>query len=188
MTPPSANRLSPEFALLGFLYEGPGHGYELHQRLHDEFGDIWHASQSQTYNILKRLESQGYIGSRTVEQKKLPPRRLIHITEAGRQRFDAWLNRPTGSSVHAIRVEFITRLYFFQRFYPARTGTVIQAEIAEVNAGLRRLEAILADVPASKRFDRLGLALRIRQLNAVLDWLMECREAFNPKTTRSRSK
>lgn len=48
--------LSPEYALLGFLERPPAHGYELHQRLLEHLGEIWHVSLSQTYNILTRLE------------------------------------------------------------------------------------------------------------------------------------
>ncbi len=48
------SRLSPEYVLMGFLYQHPGYGYDLHRRLSEEFGYIWHVSRSQTHNILKR--------------------------------------------------------------------------------------------------------------------------------------
>ena len=53
--------LSPEYALLGLLDLQPMHGYELHQRLTKELGQIWHVSLSQAYNILKRLEHKNLI-------------------------------------------------------------------------------------------------------------------------------
>src|SRR4030065_1449857 len=84
----SNSRLSPEYVLLGFLHASPSHGYELHRQLSREFGNIWHASQSQTYSILKRLEAQGYVSSTNVEQSKLPARQLLQSTIPGRTRFN----------------------------------------------------------------------------------------------------
>src|SRR5512143_1910165 len=101
---------SPEFALLGFLYIQPGHGYELHQRLARELGYIWSVSQSETYNTLKRLEAQGFVKSRIVRQEKLPSRNLLSLTRRGRARFEAWLKTPGANSVRTIRLEFTTRL------------------------------------------------------------------------------
>ena len=132
----SNSRLSPEYVLLGFLYASPSHGYDLHRQLSREFGNIWHASQSQTYSILKRLEVQGYVTSTNVEQTKLPARQLLQITNSGRTRFTTWLMEPTKSSVHAIRVEFVTRLYFLSKYYPEKTQELIQVQMDTVNIGL----------------------------------------------------
>ena len=56
-----ASDLSPEFVLLGLHSEGPSYGYELHLRLKTEFQNIWTLSQSQCYNILKKLETQSLL-------------------------------------------------------------------------------------------------------------------------------
>ena len=109
MTPTrTASNLSPEYPLLGLLAQKPAHGYELHQRLTEEFGHIWHISLSQTYNILKRLEKQGAIAGEDEEQENRPARRFFHLTaEEGRQRFDVWLDSTVGCSTRAIRVGFL---------------------------------------------------------------------------------
>jgi PadR family transcriptional regulator AphA len=171
---------SPEYALLGFLYEQPYHGYELHQRLTAELGSIWHASQSQTYNILKRLERQGFIQATTVEQEKLPPRQVLHITPTGKRRFKTWLRTPTGSTVRAIRVDFITRLYFARHLGKEEVQAMLETQAAAVQDDLRQLESILADMPNERLYNRLGLELRIHQLNSILSWLMECRSIILP--------
>lgn len=166
---------SPEFALLGFLAAGPPtHGYDLHRRLTDELGQVWHASQSQTYNILARLEARGLVCSTVVEQARLPARRLLELTPAGRAQFDAWLAAPTGASIRAIRVDFITRLYFATLLHPEMAPGMVQAEMKAAHAVLHDLQTGLAAVPAGQRFNRLALELRIRQLSAVIDWLANC--------------
>jgi PadR family transcriptional regulator, regulatory protein AphA len=171
MTRSYTSALSPEYALLGFLAQAPAHGYELHQRLTSELGQVWHVSLSQTYNILKRLEGQDDIRGTSLPQEKLPPRHHYHLTGRGRKRLEDWLNTPSGSSVRAIRVEFITRLYFAPLLGAEKSAQLIQAQIEETRLGMRRLEALLEQAPAAQTFNRLGLDLRLRQLQAVLDWL-----------------
>jgi len=181
---PSHSSRSPEYALLGFLYESPVHGYDLHHRLVNELGQIWRASQSQTYNILKRLELRGDVAATTIKQAKLPDRQVLKITTSGRKRFLTWLNTPTGSSVRAIRLEFITRLYFTQKFATENLLPILDAQAAEINASLTRLEVDQASIPAGQTFNRLGLGLRTQQLRSVLNWLVECRKAFANKSNK----
>ncbi len=172
---------SPEYALLGFLYEKPNYGYLLHQALTGELGHVWHVSQSQTYNILNRLEAQKFISSTVPKNQKLPARQILHITAAGRQRFEAWLEAPPSSSVHAIRLEFITRLYFSSRLFPSRMESILEAQSEEVSAAIRRLKANLPGVPQDQTFNRLSLNLRIHQLQAVREWIRGCRKSLFPK-------
>jgi DNA-binding PadR family transcriptional regulator len=168
--------LSPEFALLGLLSQGPAHGYELHQKLASELGQVWHLSQSQIYNILNRLEGKDYIRGTLEEQKKLPAKRLFRLTDAGQDRFDDWLYAPSRSSVRAIRVEFTTRLYFALAIDPDLASDLIDSQIAETRVGLQRLETRRSSIPEDQTFNRLGLDLRIHQLNSILDWLASCYE------------
>jgi DNA-binding PadR family transcriptional regulator len=173
-----SSALSPEYALLGFLAQKPAHGYDLHLCLTAELGQVWHVSQSQVYNILNRLESQGFITATVQAQEKLPARRSLRLTAAGRQRFDTWLHTTTGSSVRAIRVEFTTRLYFAAALDPALARRLIEDQAAETRAGLDRLTCLLAELPQDQTFNRLGLELRIRQLTSILEWLADCQKTL----------
>ncbi len=163
---------------MGFLYESPNHGYNLHQLLESQLGHVWHIRQSQTYAILKRLEAQGYVSSTLLEQEKLPPRQLLSLTERGRERFLQWLEAPSGSSVRAVRLDFITRLYFASRLFPQRLHSMFSTQSAEVELALERLQKALAAIPQEQVFNRLGLELRIRQLGSICDWLEDCRRSF----------
>jgi PadR family transcriptional regulator AphA len=169
---------SPEYALLGLLYLQPSHGYELHRLLSVELGHAWRISQSQTYAILKRLETQGDLSSRSVKQENHPTLQMLKVTKAGRRRFEAWLETPTGSSVRAIRLDFITRLYFTQKLAPQKTLPRIADQAEEAQNMLSRLEARQAELPEGQLFNRLSLQLRIRQLRSVLEWLSECQAEF----------
>lgn len=167
--------LSPEFALLGFLDHSPAHGYELHQRLMTDLGEIWHASLSQTYNILTRLEAQGFIEGTSHPQEKRPDKRELRLTQAGHQRFETWLGTLSPCSVRAIRIEFMTRLYFLHARNPQAALAMIDSQIDALQAHLERLSNHLADLPESQTFNRLGMSLRISQLETLAGWLESCK-------------
>jgi PadR family transcriptional regulator AphA len=166
-----AAALSPEYVLLGFLNQQPAHGYDLHERIEVELGLVWHISLSQTYNILNRLETQGYITGVTQEQEKLPARKRFRLTATGRRRFEDWLAASTEPSTRAIRVEFITRLYFALAISSATARALIEQQIVSTQEGLSHLQALLDELPSEQTFNRLGLEFRVQQLTAAIEWL-----------------
>ena len=171
--------VSPEFALLGFLIGGPSHGYDLHQRFVTELGQVWHLSQSQAYAILKRLENRGDISVRVIEQEKLPARQMLQITEAGRRRFFEWLELGIGRTARSIRLEFLTRLYFTQLHRPENTVQIYQAQSAEIESTIARLESLLEHLPPEQVFNRLSLDLRLRQMRLIQSWIAEIETQFH---------
>ena len=174
-----SGNVSPEFALLGFLIAGPSHGYDLHQRFTAELGHIWHVSQSQAYAILKRLENRGDISAQIIEQKKLPARQMLRITEAGRRRFFEWLESGIGSTARSIRLEFLTRLYFTQLYRPENMAQIYKAQAAEIASTIARLENLLEELPPGQPFNRLSLDLRLQQMRLIQNWMAEIRTQFH---------
>lgn len=170
--------LSPEMALLGQLYGTPNHGYELHRRVITDLGQVWHLSQSQAYAILKRLEVQGDISAEEIPQEKLPARQLLRMTAQGRQRFLAWLETPSGGSIRSIRMEFVTRIYFLRMYLPEKLAEAFERQRDEVHAHLQRLEKTRAELPVEQIYNRMGLDLRLKQLQTVLEWLEACQQHF----------
>ncbi len=170
--------LSPEMALLGLLFAMPGHGYDLHRKVVTDLGQVWHLSQSQAYSILKRLEMRGEVSMEEISQEKLPPRQLLHITDLGRTRFLNWLETPSGGSTRAIRMEFVTRVYFLKMYLPEKLTSAFERQQSEIEIHIRRLETIHADLPAEQIYNRMSLSMRLKQLRLVLEWLDECRLYF----------
>ena len=170
--------LSPEMALLGLLYQQPGHGYDLHRKVVSDLGQVWHLSQSQAYSILKRLETRGDISIQEIPQEKLPPRQLLHMTEQGRANFLTWLDAPTGGSTRAIRMEFLTRLYFLNAYFPEKVAQAFDQQRLEAESHLQRLQKTLSALPDEQLYNRLSVEMRLKQLHLVLDWLDECQKTF----------
>ena len=174
-----AGSLSPEFALLGFLYGSPCHGYDLHQRLQTELGHVWHVSQSQAYAILKRLENRGDISVQVVEQDKLPAKQMLKITAPGRKRFLDWLENDIGSNARSIRLEFLTRLYFIQLYKPEKTAQIYQTQFDEITSNIQRLKNLQASIPSNQDYNKLSIDLRLRQLKLIQIWMAEIKTPFH---------
>jgi DNA-binding PadR family transcriptional regulator len=173
-----ASDISPEFPLLGFLSQAPSHGYELHRRLEEELQGIWSLSQSQCYNILKRLEAQGDVRGEVQQQKEAPAKRLLALTPAGRKRFERWHCEPTPGSVRAIRIEFLTRLYFARTQDAQFAQGLIEDQENSLMKDVERLQQIYNELPGSQLLNRLSLQLRSRQLQSCLAWLEDCRSSL----------
>ena len=174
-----SGNISPEFALLGFLIAGPDHGYNLHHKAMTELGYVWHLSQSQSYTILKRLESRGDISVRLVEQDKRPDRQMLRITSQGRRRFMAWLEEGSSTNARAIRLEFLTRLYFSNLYAPGQTPAIFAVQSAALTRNVGRLEALLSELAPGQSYNRLSLDLRLRQLKLIQEWMAEIRTQFH---------
>lgn len=174
-----SGNVSPEFALLGFLIAGPDHGYDLHQRFVAELGHVWHLSQSQAYTILKRLENRGDISARLVEQDKLPDRQRLRITAQGRRRFLDWMEKGSARNARAIRLEFLTRLYFSKLYTPEDTAQIYGAQFTEIKGDIERLEGMLAGIPQEQTYNRLSVDLRLRQMKLIQAWMAEIRAQFH---------
>jgi len=171
--------LSPEFALLGLLAQGSAHGYQLFQVLISDLGQVWHISLSQAYNILNRLESQGFIVAEVLQQEKLPDRKLFSLTSKGQERFECWLNSTSLTSVRTIRLEFLTRLYFAQSRGAEFSHQIINTQLSEVHAGLERLRKAFHEIPGDQLINRLSIDLRSRQLESIAIWLENCHRAID---------
>jgi len=81
--------------------------------------------------------------------------------------------------VRAIRVEFITRLYFARATSLELAIDLIDAQVVETKAGLERLKTLLDEIPTQYTFNRLGVDLRVRQLASILEWLSHCRATIS---------
>ena len=178
--------LSPEYPLLGLLMAGPSHGYDLHQRLTTELGNVWRLSQSQVYSVLKRLEQHGDVTARKRLQSKLPARQVLHITAAGKKRFTKWLEGAAGSSARTVRLEFLTRLYFADQLMPKQAARIYEAQARETARTIRRLRTALAQTPDSQLINRMSIDLRLRQMELIRTWLREIRVRFRIKAGKEK--
>jgi len=174
----NSSELSPKYAVLGFLYIRPMYGYELHKHLQTSLREVWRISQSQAYNIIKNLEKDNWITTTIQVQEKLPDRELLALTQNGTSAFETWLYAPTPGSARAIRVEFITRLFFASHLGEKQYFRLIQEQSDSIRTSLEDLYSRLSTIPSDLVFNRMGLELRISQLKAILDWVLSSTKYF----------
>lgn len=165
-------------ALLGLLFGGPGHGYDLHRTVINDLGHVWHLSQSQAYTILKRLETHGDVLVEEVSQKKLPSRQLHSITLQGKHKFLEWMEATSGGSTRAIRLEFITRLYFTKMYFPEKLSQVFERQRQETRAQIQRLETTCSNLPGGQIYNLMSIDLRLKQLQGVVEWMEKFEKDF----------
>lgn len=150
--------IRPEFVFLGFLAEGPAHGYQIYRCFRENLERLWHISESQMYATLKRLEKRGWIiadnalgimsspprsrlGDQSGEVQGRLKRQRFALSAEGLKAYEAWLNTPTLASPRLLKLEFITRLYFALRRDTELAYTLIEAQRLSLEAELVRIKA-----------------------------------------------
>jgi DNA-binding PadR family transcriptional regulator len=166
--------MSLRHAVLGMLAVDASTGYDLARRFDTSMANAWHASHSQIYPELARLEEAGM-----VEVVGEGPRRsrTFAVTDAGREELRTWLLETEPN--RAQRNETAVRWFLLELLDADDRRAVLEHELASVEAyrgklqeAADRLDAHDAPHPFRPTVD---LALRT---TAVMDeWLREQLEA-----------
>jgi len=164
-----------EKALLGFLMQGPAHGYALHQRAESELGRIWYMGMSNVYGTLKDLEEGGQVES-SLDEESYPPRKVYAITADGRECFRAWV-RESVPAIRDMRVEFLAKLYFFRTLNLEGAGHLLEVQRVLCQEQLAELEE-RADGSSNDFFERIVSDFRRRRIQATVDWLRACEDVW----------
>ena len=168
-----AATVSPQPALLGLLMTEPKHGYELHQEFNQNLGRVWEIGLSQLYAQLKLLEEADLLDVQTEPQPNRPPRKVYSLTTEGREAFLDWVRRPTPYLRH-IRVEFLARLYFYQKLSLPGLDQLVAEQKEVCLTQVERFERLAGET--DDQYRRLVLEFRRGQLVAVIQWLERCLE------------
>jgi DNA-binding PadR family transcriptional regulator len=165
------------FALLGLLLAQPAHGYDLsrHFTPASALGDIIRLSPSHLYALLARLERDALITGETQDAGNHPQRRVFHLTDAGREAVERWIDEPV-SHPRDMRIDFPLKFYLARSVDPARAAALVDRQRDVFQRYIARLEA--EDRPADSEDDAAFIDLmrlgRIGRAQAALDWLVSC--------------
>lgn len=97
------------FAILGLLAREPLSGYDLTRRTKERLRFFWRAQHSQIYPELARLEEEGLVTHRVVEQPDRPDKKVYSVTEAGLEALKTWVVEPPGA--RPVRDELVLKAY-----------------------------------------------------------------------------
>jgi len=179
MSPRQQAPLSTEYILLGLVAQGPAHGYDLHKQIAtlDGLSAIWHVKQSQLYALLEKLEGMGYLRAVSAPGVAYALRKQYHLTENGRQVFDAWMVSPV-QHAREMRQGFLARLYFARLSGAASVRQLIDAQYRTCLVWQHDIQSELDTLSDPKSFQRVVNLFRLNQINAMLNWLDECRKTL----------
>jgi DNA-binding PadR family transcriptional regulator len=95
-------------ALMAALLQGEASGYDLAKEFDASVANFWMASPQQLYRELERMEGDGLITARVVEQERRPNKRLFSLTDAGYEAVRAYVTEPAKPT--AIRDELMVKV------------------------------------------------------------------------------
>ena len=131
--------MSLAYTLLGFLNIEPMTGYDLKKNLDGSTQFFWHASLSQIYPTLKKLEAEGLTEVEVVPQEGKPDKKVYSITKAGRQALIAWLNEPLDER-NPIKSAVFLRLFFLGILDKEDILSQLHCQLEAQRARLKRLQ------------------------------------------------
>lgn len=167
-------------AILAALSRGiPRTGYELNVSFSDDNDRAWHASPSQVYAELTKMDNAGLI---EVSERNERGRTSYAITDDGLEELRRWLVQDTPD--HSIRDDSMMRLVSLWVLDDTTAGYLIDAETAfqrKRHTSLTHLLETWDDVRDDTRVWRNRLALYtlwLAQTDLMLEWLTGLREVL----------
>ena len=162
--------MSLRHAILGLLARRPSTGYDLTQTFDRSLRTSWHASHSQIYPELAKLEVAGLV---EVVGRGARRSKTYGLTEEGHEELRRWLveAEPDRSQ----RNESGVRLFLTPLLAGADRRRVYERDRAHVEAELEQLTTLRAqsrDSPATEPF-AAQVELGIRINTVIRDWLQE---------------
>jgi DNA-binding PadR family transcriptional regulator len=91
------------------LLEGEASGYDLAKGFEASVANFWMATPQQIYRELERMEGEGLVRARVVQQERRPNKRLFSLTEAGLDAMRAY-TAEVPSKPTAIRDELLVKV------------------------------------------------------------------------------
>jgi PadR family transcriptional regulator AphA len=161
-----------EYALLGFLYSRPTHGYELHKLIADPqgIGTIWGVKMSNLYAQLEKLEKKGYVEGVLQPGESHPARTQYHISDEGKRVFSDWLS---ANVIHPrdFRQEFMLRYFFLYKYQPDLLPITIDRQISECKKWLTSTSGKNSQITQKGSYVYNVIEFRRSQIKSMIGWL-----------------
>lgn len=169
-----------EYILLGLIKEQPAHGYALYDRLRNtsELSLIWQVKRSKLYYLLDKLETEGLLSVSVSSQGPYPDRKVYQLTSRGKKTLESWMNSPVMSSRY-IRLAFLSKIYFLLKENEEGTAELIDQQVKICQGWLQNLQRQQQSLELDDFINSQVFLFRIGQINAMLEWLGNCREQIS---------
>ena len=129
-------------AVLAALLEGEASGYELSKRFDVSVANFWTATPQQLYRELERLEAEGLIEARVIEQERRPNKRVWTVTSAGDDELLEFTRQPARPP--ALRDDLLVKLQAIDAGDASAVRAATEARLAHARAKLELYDRIRA--------------------------------------------
>jgi len=171
-----------EKALLGSLFEGPKHGYELYKEISSPMGigGVWRVKIGKMYSMLKKLESQGLISATSQQDGNRPPKNTYFLTIQGKNSFEEWMRTPIKHG-RDLRILFLLKIYFIKKGGSFDGRVLILKQKAECENWKEHYESVQQEGNGENSFNWFVRKYRSSQIDGFINWLDWCEEAISEK-------
>ncbi|MFC9330122.1 PadR family transcriptional regulator [Kitasatospora sp. NPDC057015] len=148
-------------AVMAALLDGEASGYDLAKGFDASVANFWTATPQQLYRELERMEGEGLVTARVVEQERRPNKRLFSLTEAGLATVRAYTAEPAARPT-AIRDELLVKVQCSDAGDLVAVRAAIAGRIEWATAKLARYERLRTRLLDGREEERyLAEAMRI---------------------------
>jgi PadR family transcriptional regulator, regulatory protein AphA len=162
--------MSLRHAVLGLLAIQPSTGYDLAQRFDRSLANAWHASHSQIYPELARLQDAGMV---EVVGEGARRSRTWAVTPQGREELRRWMTETAPN--RSQRNETAVRWFLLSVISPDDRRIALERELAFTEEEIDRLAALaeLLDAAPRPQAFRSTVELGLRLNGVMREWLTE---------------
>ena len=183
--------MSLKHIMLGMLRE-PHSGYDIKSHFQKSLKNFWSAELSQIYPLLKKMEKDGLVTSKTRASEVGPTRHIYKRSAKGRRELQSWLG--AGPTVGTERIGYLAQVYFLANMDDDKKAIGFMEELREyMLKWLAQLENSEQEwrsndprypdaLPNDAFYPQLTLDLGLRKIRANVEW---CDDAL--KRMRARS-
>ncbi len=168
-----------KYAILGLLIKRPMTGYELAKEFNFELAEFWHASHSQIYPELKKLNNEGLVTFDVEISGDILEAKRYHITEEGEQDFIQWLHKDD-KIPRTQKDVFRLRMYFSNNLDPQTRIHLLenqrQQHLKRMNNLLKTSEQYpeVPDLDSDRFGDFIVLKGAIMRQESIINWIDLC--------------
>ncbi|WP_410578452.1 PadR family transcriptional regulator [Amycolatopsis sp. lyj-108] len=127
-------------AILATLLDGEFSGYDLAKSFNASVANFWTATPQQLYRELDKMEAQGLVTARVVEQQRRPNKRLFSLTDAGAAELAGFTTRAPKPT--AIRDELLVQIQGVEAGDGKAVRRAVADRMAVAETKLKRFERL----------------------------------------------
>jgi len=138
-------------AVLAALLEGEASGYQLSKRFDVTVANFWSATPQQLYRELERLEADGLVRARLVEQLRRPNKRVFTVTAAGLDVLREFTEQPARPT--ALRSDLAVKLQALDVGHAEAVREAVAERLEQARAKLVLYERLRDDLMGDRSED-----------------------------------